>query len=229
MRIGHPPLLWALSLMGLFSCAACSGSNAVSPGPVSPGGVLPPGAKPYTLAGVIGDSETGAAIAGAKVFSQVSSTFTGPDGSYTLAVADSQFPSATKEGFEYRMDDGGCCLDHTWNTTLQAIIRIAAGQTVTATVFPDEGSGTLWEDDCEPCKRIRLTIPRSGTLWVRLTADDPEGGLQVSICTPRGCQIARSVAVRAGEEAQVLVWRRFEQGFTSRLRFELRTSLDEPN
>jgi hypothetical protein len=193
-------------------------------------------AEPFTLSGFIRESESGGPVADAFVFTHSSSTLTGPDGSYVLVIADTQIPIVTKEGFEWRsLDrvDASSGHDQTLTTTLQSIIRIEAGETVIASVFPDEGSGLFGEDDCEPCKRIRITIPHNGMLRLHLTPNDLSADLRMVIQTPslRGQQPGSTpVIVKAGEEAQVFVYRRPDaQGkLISSQRFELATSL-EPN
>jgi len=67
-----------------------------------------------------------------------------------------------------------------WSTTLQRRISVEAGQRVRSTVFGGEGHGTV-EEPCEPCKILHVTVPRSGSLVVRLMPDTANSGLQLVI------------------------------------------------
>ena len=192
------PITEVASTVALF-VALVSVACSESPLPTQPTRTQPtpdPGAAPLlTFAGVVSESETGTPLAGVSVCWPLKiCALTGPDGSYQFtavspvdpnAYRTDVFPYAHRDGFETR----GTRVTLTgsrvsWSPTLQRRITVEAGRSVMSTILRGEGSGIPDERDeglCEPCKSLNVSVPRSGTLVVRLMAESTGSGLQLEV------------------------------------------------
>jgi hypothetical protein len=126
-----------------------------------------------------------------------------------------------KEGFEYRQSwvpyDRSARM--IWSPGLQRTLQIEAGQSISETAYPEEGSGLLGsEGECDRCKRIRITVQQAGELTIRFTAARED--LRVALPLYDRRSLDRPIAVQAGEVLIVLV-----TGSVVPTRFELSTSL----
>jgi hypothetical protein len=153
---------------------------------------------------------------------------TGADGTYVLVTERPDIPATahgarlapgvSKDGFESRQSlvpyDLGALMR--WSPGLQRIVRIEAGGSFAGTVYLQEGSGIVDEDDCESCKRIQIAIQRAGTVTLRLTA---ERDLRLALPRYDRRSLDAPLAVTAGENLVVLV-----TGAVMPTRFELSTS-----
>jgi hypothetical protein len=85
-------------------------------------------------------------------------------------------------GYEQR---GGCVplINNraSWSSTLQRTITIDAGQRVRSTVFRGEGNGVVDSGLCEPCKSVNVSVPASGTLFLSVLPDSPDGRLRLEV------------------------------------------------
>lgn len=174
---------WTLPFVLACSVGCNSMTSSVAPTPLSPSS-----ASALTFSGRVVESDRGAAVEGAIVCWSPSGglncAHTNHDGTYVLVTDRPTFspragtihqitldPDVFKEGFEYRQSRvpwDGTSAGITWSPSLQPIVQIDAGQSVTATVFPHEGSGLVLEDECDGCKRIRVAVQRGGTLTYQL-------------------------------------------------------------
>jgi hypothetical protein len=157
-------------------------------------------------------------------------TLTRPDGTYRLVTerlpATVQrarlAPYLSKEGYESRQtwvdyDPDGFMQ---WSPGFQRMLRIDAGQSLEATVYPQEGSGSVEGDSgwCDGCKRVRIAVGQTGELTLRFAADDERLRLvlpYVQMASPEA-----PIAVRSGEEIVAVI-----VGATAPMRFALSTSL----
>jgi hypothetical protein len=170
-------LTWALAAIG------CSDS----PQPSSPAAPSPPAER--SLRGVVVESGTRAPVPDARVciWQQTNGdehggncVQTAQDGSYRIIFSSpvvGNCPWVSAADFEGRQDCMALGIRETvWNTNVQRIIRIEAGQTIATTTFADEKVFSS-EEYCTPCKRIRILVVRAGTLTVRLMPEN--AGLQL--------------------------------------------------
>jgi hypothetical protein len=170
-------LAWALATI------ACSDS------PLPPAPAAPSLTSERSLRGVVVESGTRAPVPDARVciWQQTNGDEHGSncaktvqDGSYRIVFSSpvvGNCPWVAAAGFEGRQD----CVtlgsrETIWNTNVQRIIRIEAGQTIAATTFADEKVFSS-EEYCTPCKRIRILAVRAGTLTVRVMPEN--AGLQL--------------------------------------------------
>ena len=107
-----------------------------------------------------------------------------------------------------------------WSPGLQRRIQLEAGQSLSAVVYPQEEGGLIESgDDCKACKRIRMTVPRTGTLSVRFSSE--VSILRFVLLDADYRSLTDPLAVQAGEQFLVLV-----SGASAPTRFELLTSLE---
>ena len=221
---------WALAFVVAFSVGCQQRTSPVQPSaPTTPAGT----STSLTILGQVTEPDTNTPVEGATVCWSESfeprCAQTGMDGTYVLvtdrpknipatAVGVRLAPGVSKDGFEYRQSwvpyDLGNLMR--WSPGLQRIVRIEAGRSFAGTVFPQEGSGLLDEDDCESCKRIQIAIERSGTLAVRLTAE--RDSLRLALPRYDKRAVDAPISMTAGEKLIVLV-----TGAITPTRFELST------
>lgn len=202
--------------VALASCVACASPSPTQPTPPTATG--PVATQRITFSGIVTDSETYAPLAGASVCwsgtSEPNCASTASDGSYRFmadplagippgAVNVRLCPSASGEARESRQ----ACVPLSgnvvsWSTTLQRRITVEAGQRVRSTIFGGEGNGSV-EEPCEPCKLVHVTVPRSGSLVVRLTPDTADAGLQLVVPYAR-LQADGSLPIT--NERDIIVW-----------------------
>lgn len=84
---------------------------------------------------------------------------------------------------------------------MQRIGRIAAGQTIASTVFPDDVGGLQLEDYCVGCKRIRILPPRDGKLTALLT---DSAGLRLEF-NYTDMRPGEPYAVKSGQEITAVI------------------------
>jgi len=131
-----------------------------------PIGVTPPGT--FVVKGDVREPGQGA-LAGVRVSEVVSgrSTVTDQLGQYVLAALASNHLRFDKEGYEPGTLD--IAPDFTGYMRMQRIVHITAGETVTV---PDltlmDMSYDVGADRCSPCRLIRITAPRAGTMRFEL-------------------------------------------------------------
>jgi hypothetical protein len=99
---------------------------------------------------------------------------TGQDGSYRLQGLPAVNLRFEKDGFEAVGPVGSWFRDVVMNRTLQPVVRVAAGDRSELVLRRDDPGYDAVADSlewrfCQPCKRIRVTVPRSGVLHVRVT------------------------------------------------------------
>jgi hypothetical protein len=220
---------WALALIVAFSVGCQQRTSPVQPSaPTTPAGT----STSLTILGQVTESDTNTPVEGATVcWSETLErrcAQTGMDGTYVLVTDRPHIPATarsaklapgvSKDGFEYRQSwvpyDLGNLMR--WSPGLQRIVRIEAGRSFAGTVFPQEGSGILDEDDCESCKRIQIAIQRAGTVTLRLTADRDDLRLALTRYDKRS--VDAPISVTAGENLIILV-----TGAITPTRFELST------
>jgi hypothetical protein len=185
----------ALVFAGLAGC----GGDA----PPTPGG---PSQVDWQLTGVVRESGTQTPVPDARVcWTYPNCVTTGEDGSYRILRSDPRVdcPFVSAPGFEGRQD----CITlsartTTWDPTIQRIIRIEAGETVAATISPDDISGLQFEDYCVACKRIRIVAARAGNVTVRLTPENAGLRLVFAYTDQRANE---PFSVPAGQESPVTV------------------------
>jgi hypothetical protein len=228
------PMRWMLPFVLAFSAGCDSRTSSALPTSPSPSDFT---ASTLTFSGTVVASDTGEPVEGARVCWSPSGGLncarTDHDGRYAFATDWPTFPSrggtvsqitlspdVFKEGFEYRQSrvpwDGRDRI--TWSPSLQPIVQIEAGQSVTATAFPNEGSGLVLEDECEGCKRIRIAVHRSGTLTYALRSET--GSLRFWLPAYDHHIVGGPLAAQAGETVTVWI-----TGAVAPTRFELSTSL----
>jgi hypothetical protein len=139
------------------------------------------------LSGVVRESGGGAPLARVQIIEEVAfgtppnATYTDQNGLYRLTVHPSGSPAwvaltFAKDGY----DSSQRVVEPTANSntqdfTLQPMIHISAGGTLTGTLFPDDPSYHLIEEDfCYPCKLIHVMVPPG-----------PGGLLDLSLSTPQ--------------------------------------------
>jgi len=84
--------------------------------------------------------------------------------------------------------------DETFNHVLQPIIQLSPGDTIEATVFPDDlGYGVDW-DVCAPCKMIRIINVHTG-LELRLSWGAPNLDLSLWLVGGTRYQNASEIVV----------------------------------
>jgi hypothetical protein len=222
---------WALVFLVAFSAACRQQPSPVQPSP-SP---APTGSASATLTilGKVTEPDTNDPVEGASVCWSESAeprcAQTGADGTYVLVTERPHIPPTArgaklapgvhKNGFEPRQSlvpyDLGELMY--WSPGLQRVVRIEAGRSFAGSVHPQEGSGAIEvEDDCESCKRIQISIHRSGTLTLRLTA---ERTLRLALPRYDDRSVDAPLPVTAGEDLVVLV-----TGAVLPTRFELSTT-----
>ena len=182
-RFALPTVIVAIAV----ACGACDKSAPTSPSlPVR--ATRPDPLPSFTFSGRVTEPGSGLPIEGATVSTQdgALATTTDENGSYRLAGVPQggrwfRFSKPDFEpGFRWHM----LTSDATGDIRLQRRLVIQAGETVMTTAYPDDplhSTDFLDEGSCEPCKLVRVTVPRAGELTVRLTvrADPPRLGLKV--------------------------------------------------
>jgi hypothetical protein len=121
----------------------------------------------------------------------------------------------------------------TTDIRLQRSLLISAGDTLSATLYPDDPffSDLFGDNTCEPCKLIRVNIPSAGMFEVHLTlpAQSSEFGLlfeSQSLSAGVGCcqpEISGTYGVQPGE-VKLRVYGP-EGSLAGSQSFELRTAL----
>jgi hypothetical protein len=170
--------------------------------------------QPAALAGKVVESGTGAPVAEARVCVWQATNGdehggncaqTGPDGSYRLTFTSPQVgncPWAYAEGFEGR---GDCVTFNsavtTWNTNLQRVIRIEAGQAIASTIFANEKVMST-DEYCTPCKLVHIVVARAGRLTVRVAPENAGLRLAFWYLDQRSNE---PYAVHAGQDVPVTV------------------------
>lgn len=223
------------TLLAVLACSlGCSRPSPVQPSGTT-GGSNPTPSKSFSISGVVRESGTNAPLEGASVCwsnnAEPHCGRTAADGSYTFVVPeglavpptarDVQIcPGASKPGFEHRQTCVAWSAGASWSPVLQQTIQIDAGGSLTGTVYPEEGSGLARADDCQGCKRIRIAIPRAGTLSVQLPVD-PGTRLRLALVGVETLlPLEGPLAVAAGEIVTVVV-----TGAVTPAEFVLSTSL----
>lgn len=124
----------------------------------------------FAIAGRVREPGAGG-IANASVVDTISgrSAATDPDGYFSLAELprlQAHF-KVEKEGYEpVEVDATQTNVD----LPIQHVVRLTAGATVTPSALaPNDLSYTVGGSNCSPCRLIRVVVPRSGTLDVRVT------------------------------------------------------------
>ena len=82
-----------------------------------------------------------------------------------------------KDGYEPRGPLGSFLMEHDYTIDVRVapVLRIAAGQTLSGTLFPDDNIYLLGDDFTEgpycgnPCKLIRVSAPTAGQLIVQIS------------------------------------------------------------
>ncbi len=107
-------------------------------------------------------------IAGARVSEPLSgaSTLTDSQGSFSIAGLASEHLVFEKEGFEAGELDARPGIFN--DASLQRVIRVTAGESVTLQLAPHDMSYMVGADRCFPCRLIRVVNPTAGTLHVIL-------------------------------------------------------------
>jgi hypothetical protein len=146
----------------------------------SPTGFLPE--SPYTLKGTVTESGTGRPVADVRVDVAGRTTLTNDSGFYEFPGIGRSEVSFSKDGFE---GPGPFFAAMSRPTTIDAhmqrIIRVVPPQALAATLFADDPlfrviGHLLGQWECgEPCKLIRVAVPRSGRLRARVSWQ-PSGG-----------------------------------------------------
>lgn len=201
-------------------------------------GDSPPGPEPLPLIieGQVIEPAANVPVAGAQVCWAPGSAggprcaVTRADGSYRLVtvrlpagVHNARLaPYVSRDGYEYRQswvdyDPDGFMQ---WSPGLQRILRIDAGQSLEATVYPQEGGGGVDGDPgwCNGCKRVRIAVGQTGELSLRFSADDNR--LRLTLPYLPTALVDAPIGVRAGDEIIAVVL-----GAATPVRFELSTSL----
>lgn len=160
-------------------------------------------------------------------------TQTGADGTYVLVTEWRTIPPpggtvrlapfVYRGGFENRQslvlwDRSDRML---WSPGLQRILEVEAGGSLAAIVYPQEGAGLDegGSTECDACKQIRITVPHTGMLALRLTAE--RAGVVLLAPDLVSGTVAAPFAVQAGVRVRVFV-----SGATAPTRFELSTTLE---
>jgi hypothetical protein len=216
--------LWVLAA----SIAGCSQQPSTVPPPPPPRDLTQ-----LIMSGRVTEPATGLPIEGASVCWSGSEKahcgVTAQDGTYSFTTELADFsnlsnvrlaPGVSKAGYEHRQsfvpyDYSGTMR---WSPGLQRTLRIAAGESISTTVFPAEGSGILdTGEECDACKRLLVTVATNGTLTIRLTSDDSR--LTLKLPYVQNASVGAPIPVQGGAEILVLV-----TGAVEAARFDLSTT-----
>lgn len=161
---------WPLLVLSMVAAGCDAASNrAASPFVLAPSGVA------YTLSGVISEP-AGGAVAGATVQGRGKSATTDEAGRFTIGeLAGRQDLVVSKYGYEPRaISVEQTDRDRLLNLSLAPIIRIAAGEAINVTLYPNDVNYDFpyyVSNPCPaPCKLIRVTVAGRGSLSLNLTA-----------------------------------------------------------
>jgi len=207
MTVSRPRQLpWIPMLAAAALAAGCSSQNStVLPLPSSP-----TGSQPVVLEGSVRESGSESPIEGATVCWSQRCAQSTAEGTFRLdtetvfGTGHAPCLVAYSYGFETRNDCLSTGLSGTaaYNPVLQRVITITAGESVSGTVFWDDGGGFDLEDFCERCKRIRVFNPNAGQLVTTLMPDTSSAQLRLSPSGPVRVQAGATVVLIIGAQSQ---------------------------
>ena len=225
----------------LVASAACNTRVSTSPSPIPPPITLPPVIESNTVSGLV-TSAGSIPVAGARVFLLDESGAAVPD---VFAVTDAtghyRIERLSKSPFLGTLVGASAITffaDHAWvsllpdtrlDFTLDALTFIVLGDTIRARISDTMCAGLGYGGGSgAPCQRFALTVPRSGTLTVTLTAAN--FAFDFDVARPDGTFAVYRALTASPARVDLLV----EAGLTYQLRvvrvgggseFELTTAL----
>ena len=119
-------------------------------------------------------------IPGVRVTERQSGKSTLTDDAGLFALADLRSTGVTfeKDGFEAPEVD--VQPDTSLDVAMQWIVRVIAGETSEPQrLAPNDVSYRVGGEECQPCRRIRVMVAKSGTLRVTLTSAEPRTTIRV--------------------------------------------------
>jgi hypothetical protein len=217
---------------------ACSHDSVTTPTTPTPAQPTVTPSAPFSLVGVVQEPGQGGVV-DVRVTDTASATSTQTDSQgrfyLTLLSGNAVHLRFEKEGFEpIELDETPSA--SIADVRIQKIIRLVAGEMVTPDrLAPNDltylvGAGQI----CKSCRLIRIVVPTTGTLHLRLTWSPPGGILTLGLwvgdrhivpAAPSN-EVDADVAAAAGEMI-VYVDRVSPTGTTDHVPFALATSLTE--